>query len=128
MKLTIIPPEQLEVGMSVAVLIPFKYGWNAYTGLTKYDIFNISRITPKKTKVFCDETEYLTRNTTFYVPTPEMDMENRRVKEFISILQSKTTLEQCSAKRFIDTLENMEKTAELFKRVLVRAKEEKNDE
>lgn len=117
-----ISPEQLEVGMKVAVAYPVCYGWFSYTGLIRYDYYTISRITPKKTKVVCGDDEFLTKDTTFYEPCDEMSMENRRVKAFASIRDSMRELEKISPIKFIGTLNEMEETARSAKAFLSRHK------
>ena len=61
-----ISPEQLEVGMKITVQHPILYGWCSYTSLTRYDMYIISRITPKRTKVVCGDAEFLIKDTIFY--------------------------------------------------------------
>ncbi len=117
-----ISPEKLEVGMKIAVQYPIQYGWYSYTGLTRYDMYIVSRITPKRTKVVCGDTEFLVKDTTFYEPCEEMSMENRRVKAFASISDSMRELEKISPISFIGTLDEMEETARSAKAFLSRYK------
>lgn len=115
-----ISPEQLEVGMKVAVAYPVYYGWHSYTGLIRYVYYTISRITPKKTKVVCGDAEFITKNTIFYEPCEQMYMENRRVKAFVSIMDGMEELEKISPTKFIGALEEMEETEKLVKALLSR--------
>ena len=117
-----ISPGQLEVGMKVAVAYPVCYGWHSYTGLIGYNYYTISRITPKKTKVVCGDDEFLTKDTTFYVPHEEMSVENLRVKSFASIRDNLAKLEKISPTKFIGALEEMEETERLVKALLSRHK------
>lgn len=121
MDLKKISPEQLEVGMKIAVKHPIRYGWK-YTGLTQYDMYIISRITPKRTKVVCGDAEFTTKNTIFYEPCEQMYMENRRVKAFVSIMDGIDELEEISPSKFIGALEKMEETERLVKALLSRYK------
>lgn len=121
-----ISPEQLEVGTKVAVAYPFYYGWHLYTGLVKYNYYTISRITPKRTKVICGDNEFLTKDTTFYVPHEEMSVENRRVKAFIRIQDFMRELERTSPTKFIGTLNEMEEAVKMAEAFLTYSKEEKN--
>lgn len=116
-----ISPEQLEVGMKIAVKHPIRYGWK-YTGLTQYDMYIISRITPKRTKVVCGDAEFLTKDIVFYEPCEQMDMENRRVKSFVSIMDNMEELEKIPPTKFVVTLEEMEETERLVKALLSRYK------
>lgn len=50
-----IPAADLKPGMRVCVPRKITYGWNNYTGLTYYRPFTIKRVTPKKTKVICED-------------------------------------------------------------------------
>nr|DAF86372.1 MAG TPA: hypothetical protein [Siphoviridae sp. ctmxA102]DAU77877.1 MAG TPA: hypothetical protein [Ackermannviridae sp.] len=122
MDLKKISTEQLEVGMKIAVQHPFRYGWNLYTGLTQYDMYIISRITPKRTKVVCGDAEFITKNTIFYEPCEQMYLENRRVKAFVSIMDGMWELETISPTKFICALEEMEETERLVKTLLSRYK------
>lgn len=115
-----ISPEQLEVGMKITVQHPIHYGWHVYTGLTRYDTYIISRITPKRTKVVCGDAEFITKNTIFYEPCEQMYMENRRVKAFVSIMDGMEELEKISPTKFIGALEEMEETEKLVKALLSR--------
>lgn len=117
-----ISPEQLEVGMKIAVQHPILYGWCSYTSLTRYDMYIISRITPKRTKVVCGDAEFLIKDTIFYEPCEQMYMENRRVKAFVSIRDGMWELEKISPTKFIGTLEEMEETERLVKALLSRYK------
>lgn len=121
MDLKKISPEQLEVGMKIAVKHSIRYGWK-YTGLTQYDMYIISRITPKRTKVVCGDAEFTTKNTIFYEPCEQMYMENRRVKAFVSIMDGIDELEEISPSKFIGALEKMEETERLVKALLSRYK------
>ena len=117
-----ISPEQLEVGMKITVQHPIHYGWHSYTGLTRYDMYVISRITPKRTKVVCGNAEFLTKDTIFYEPCEQMYMENRRVNSFVNIRDGMGELEKISPTKFIGTLEEMEETERLVKALLSRYK------
>lgn len=121
-----ISPEQLEVGMKVAVAYPVCYGWCSYTGLIEYDYYTISRITPKKIKVVCGDDEFLTKDTTFYVPHEEMSVENRRVEAFINIQEFMRELDRTSPTNFIGTVDEMEEAAKTAKAFLTYRKKEKN--
>lgn len=78
-------PEQLEIGMRIVVAEPFYYGWHSRTGLTRYRHYTISRITPKRTKIICGDDEFLIKDTVFYVPHEEMDVEiDESMRSFIS--------------------------------------------
>lgn len=122
MVLSKIPPEQLTAGMEVAIAVPFKYGWSQYTGMTRYHIFTISKITPKRTKVICGANEYLVSRTIFYVPNEEMEGENRRINAFMHMLKYLSILGNITPTTFIDTAENMEKTVKLLEEIVVRGK------
>ena len=117
-----ISPEKLEVGMKIALPYPIRCGWYSYTGLTRYHMYVISRITPKRTKVVCGDTEFLTKDTIFYEPCEQMYMENRRVNSFVNIRDSIRELEKISPIAFIGTLEEMEETERLVKALLSRYK------
>lgn len=123
-----IPPEQLEVGMKVVVAYPVYHGWHSYTGLTEYDYYTISRITPKKTKVVCGDDEFLTKDTTFYAPHEEMSVENRRVKAFINIRDFMRELDRTSPTKFIGTVDEMEEAVKMAKTFLTYCKEERTHE
>lgn len=103
-----IPPEQLKVGMNVVVAYPLYYGWHQHTGLVSYKPYTISRITPKKTKVICGDREFFTKDTVFYVPCEEMNVENRRVRAFVKIQDFEREIETTSPVKFIGTVEEME--------------------
>ena len=117
-----ISPEKLEVGMKIAVQHPICYGWHSYTGLTRYDMYIVSRITPKRTKVVCDDAEFIVKDTTFYKPCEEMSTENGRVEAFASIRDSMRELEKISPINFIGTLDEMKETARSAKAFLSRRK------
>ena len=69
--------------MRVCVPRKITYGWNNYTGLTYYRPFTIKRVTPKKTKVVCEDgTEFFTKETVFLTPVHEMNIENERANLF----------------------------------------------
>lgn len=75
----IIPAADLKPGMRVCVPRSVTYGWHQYTGLTIYKPCTIKRVTPKKTKVICEDgSEYFTKETTFLQPVHEMNIENER--------------------------------------------------
>ena len=120
-----ISPEQLEVGMEIAIAYPINYGWYFNTGLVKYNYHTISRITPKRTKVVCGDNEFLMKDTTFYIPHEEMNVENRRVTAFIHIRKFMTELEKTSPTKFIGTVDEMEEAAKAAKAFLAYRKEEK---
>ena len=120
MDLKKISPEQLEVGTKIAVQHPIRYMWHLYTGLTRYDMYIISRITPKRTKVVCGDAEFITKNTIFYAPCEQMYTENRRVKAFVSIMDGMEELEKISPTKFIGALEEMEEAEKLVKVLLSR--------
>lgn len=126
MDLKKISPEQLEVGMKVAVAYPVYHGWHSYTGLIKYDYYTISRITPKKTKVVCGDDEFLTKDTTFYFPHEEMSVENRRVNAFINIQNFMQEIDRTSPTNFIGTVDEMEDAVKTAKAFLTYRRKEKN--
>lgn len=113
-----IPLEQLEVGMNVVVAHPLYYGWHKYTGLTSYKLYTISRITPKKTKVICGDKEFFTKDTIFYFPCVEMNMENRKVDAFVKIQKIVREIETTPIVDFIGTVEEMEETVRVANRFL----------
>lgn len=78
-----IPAADLKPGMRVCVPRKITYGWNNYIGLTYYRPFTIKRVTPKKTKVVCEDgTEFFTKETVFLTPVHEMNIENERANLF----------------------------------------------
>ncbi len=121
-----ITPEQLEVGMKVAIAYPLYYGWHSYAGLIEYNYYTISRITPKRTKVICDDTEFMVKDTTFYIPCEEMSVENRRIDAFIHIQDFMRELDRTSPTNFIGTVDEMEEAVKTAKAFLTYRKEEKN--
>lgn len=77
----VIPVTDLRVGMKVCVRSIIAYGWRQDTTLNFYHSYVISRITPKRTKIVCEDySEFNSRETTFLKYVPEMDSENYRVK------------------------------------------------
>lgn len=77
----VIPVADLRVGMKVCVRSIITYGWRQDTTLNFYHSYLISRITPKRTKIVCEDgTEFNSRETTFLKYVPEMGSENYRVK------------------------------------------------
>ena len=81
-----IPTDELEPGMRVCVPRSVTYGWHQNTGLTIYKSRTIKRVTPKKTKVICEDgSEYFTKETIFLRPVHEMNIENDRSGCFFQI-------------------------------------------
>ena len=80
----------------------------------------------KKTKVVCGDDEFLTKDTTFYVPHEEMSVENRRVEAFINIRDFIRELDRTSPTNFIGTVDEMEEAAKTAKAFLTYHKKEKN--
>lgn len=77
----VIPVADLRVGMKVCVRSIITYGWRQDTTLNFYHSYLISRITPKRTKIVCEDgTEFNSRETTFLKYVPEMGSENYRVE------------------------------------------------
>lgn len=65
-----IPINDLKPGVQVCIQRNITYGWNVYTGLTLYKPYTIKRVTPKKTKVICEDgTEFYTKETAFLLPS-----------------------------------------------------------
>lgn len=120
-------PEQLKVGMRVVVAEPFYYGWHSRTGLTRYRYYTISRITPKRTKIICNDNEFLIKDTIFYVPHEEMSLENRRTDAFIRIQKLIHELENTVPTRFIGTVDEMENCVKIAEELLACRKECKNN-
>ncbi|MGM9667235.1 MAG: hypothetical protein ACI3XN_04190 [Eubacteriales bacterium] len=114
----VIKKNDLSDGMRVAIATPITAGWGSYTGLIQYTIKTISRVTPMKTKVVCDDgKEYATKNTVFYNPCEEMVVENRRVVAFISMVKSIRFLYEAPQKHLVGSVEQMEATSKELKSI-----------
>lgn len=108
-----IPINDLKPGMQVCIPRNITYGWNVYTGLTLYKPYTIKRVTPKKTKVICEDgTEFYTKETAFLLPVPEMNIENERVFLFQKIGKIITALDRSSCKTYISSYEEMKEAAD----------------
>lgn len=69
----IIPKDDLRVGMKFCTREIIRYDWAQDTGLTFYHSHVIQRITPKRTKVVCEDGfEFNTREADFYKVVPEL--------------------------------------------------------
>lgn len=108
----IIPAADLKPGMRVCVPRSVTYGWHQYTGLTIYKPCTIKRVTPKKTKVICEDgSEYFTKETTFLKPVHEMNIENERAGYFYQICKTVTDLGRQSVINYIGSYEDMKEAA-----------------
>lgn len=107
-----IPADDLKPGMRVCVPRPVTYGWYQYTGLTIYKPCTIKRVTPKKTKVICEDgSEYFTKETTFLKPVQEMNIENERAGYFYQICKTVTDLGRQSVINYVGSYEDMKEAA-----------------
>ena len=76
--------------------------------MTIYKPCTIKRVTPKKTKVICEDgTEYFTKETTFLKPVHEMNIENERVGYFYQICKTVTDLGRQSVINYVGSYEDM---------------------
>lgn len=108
----IIPAADLKPGMRVCVPRSVTYGWHQYTGLTIYKPCTIKRVTPKKTKVICEDgSEYFTKDTTFLKPVHEMNIENERAGYFYQICKTVTDLGRQSVINYVGSYEDMKEAA-----------------
>lgn len=104
----VISADDLKPGMRVCVPRNVTYGWHQYTGLTIYKPCTIKRVTPKKTKVICEDgTEYFTKETTFLKPVREMNIENERAGYFYQICKTVTDLGRQSVINYVGSYEDM---------------------
>lgn len=107
-----IPADDLKPGMRVCVPRPVTYGWYQYTDLTIYKPCTIKRVTPKKTKVICEDgSEYFTKETTFLKPVQEMNIENERAGYFYQICKTVTDLGRQSVINYVGSYEDMKEAA-----------------
>ena len=107
------PAADLKPGMRVCVPRKITYGWNNYTGLTYYRPFTIKRVTPKKTKVVCEDgTEFFTKETVFLTPVREMNIENERANLFQKMGKIITALDRASCRSYIGSYEEMKEAAD----------------
>lgn len=107
-----IPVNDLKPGMMVCVPGSVTYGWHQYTGLTIYKPCTIKRVTPKKTKVICEDgSEYFTKETTFLKPVQEMNIENERAGYFYQICKTVTDLGRQSVINYVGSYEDMKEAA-----------------
>lgn len=107
-----IPADDLKPGMRVCVPRPVTYGWYQYTGLTIYKPCTIKSVTPKKTKVICEDgSEYFTKETTFLKPVQEMNIENERAGYFYQICKTVTDLGRQSVINYVGSYEDMKEAA-----------------
>lgn len=111
----VIPTSDLCAGMKVSTREVITYGWRQDTTLTFYHPHIIKRVTPKKTKVVCeDETEFNTRETTFFKTVPEMTEENERVKLYRRMLNMHSALDKFSGLDYVSSLEEMREAVKNF--------------
>lgn len=104
----VIPVTDLRVEMKVCVRSIITYGWRQDTTLNFYHSYVISRITPKRTKIVCEDgTEFNSRETTFLKYVPEMDSENYRVKLYRRMLRMIDKFSQFSGPDFVSSESEM---------------------
>lgn len=107
-----IPVSGLAPGVMVCVSRSITFGWAVPTGLRIYKPYTIKRITPKKTKVVCDDgTEFLTKDTVFLMPVEEMNLENERASLYLEMDKIICALHSTSKLCFISSLEEMQDAA-----------------
>lgn len=103
-----ISKDNLRVGMEVCTREIIRYGWAQDTGLTFYHSHVIQRITPKKTKVVCEDGfEFNTRETTFYKVVPEMKEENEKVKLYRRMTRIVSNIEKLPSTDFVSSKDEM---------------------
>ncbi len=61
----------IKIGDKVAIKKAIPIGWSSTYRNKLYKIETVTKITPKKTKITTDKSEYETKNTNFYDPTDE---------------------------------------------------------
>lgn len=104
----LIPVSDLVPEARVCVPRNIIYGWNKPTGLNIYKPYTIKRVTPKKTKVVCDDgTEFLTKDVVFLMPVKEMNTENERVSLYFEMKKIIDTLHNISCQSLISSHEEM---------------------
>ncbi len=107
-----IPTDELKPGMRVCVPRGVTYGWHQNTGLTIYKPCTIKRVTPKKTKVICEDgSEYFTKETIFLRPVHEMNTENERAGYFYQICKTVSDLGRRSVINYVGSYEDMKEAA-----------------
>lgn len=107
-----IPTDELEPGMRVCVPRSVTYGWNQNTGLTIYKLRTIKRVTPKKTKVICEDgSEYFAKETIFLRPVHEMNIENDRAGCFFQICKTVSDLGRQPIINYVGSYEDMKEAA-----------------
>lgn len=107
-----IPTDELEPGMRVCVPRSVTYGWHQNTGLTIYKSRTIKRVTPKKTKVICEDgSEYFIKETIFLRPVHEMNIENDRAGCFFQICKTVSDLGRQPIINYVGSYEDMKEAA-----------------
>ncbi len=123
----IIPKDDLRVGMKFCTREIIRYGWAQDTGLTFYYSHVIQRITPKRTKVVCEDGfEFNTREADFYKVVPEMQAENEKVKLYRRMIRLTNDLEKLPATDFVSSGEEMREAVKhlyLFHEFVMKNKE-----
>lgn len=108
----IISSNDLKPGMRVCVPRGVTYEWHQNTGLTIYKPLTIKRVTPKKTKVICEDgSEYFTKETIFLKPVHEMNIENERAGYFYQICKTVSDLGRQSVINYVGSYEDMKEAA-----------------
>lgn len=125
MELIRVFPREIEVGMTLAVSEHITHGWGESTGLMRYRIFKVTRVTPQRTKVVSGDEAFDTRKTIFYLPDDEMLSENRRVEMYARVCKFFSEMRKLSPVDFVSNLEQMERTVELIDELIDRRGERK---
>jgi hypothetical protein len=108
-----VPISDLKPGVRVCVPKNIEHGWNRYTGLTFYQPYTIERVTPKKTKVICEDgTEFYTKDTVFLMPVREMNIENEKVVLFRKMCKVITDLDSISCRAYVASREEMKEAVD----------------
>lgn len=125
MELIRVFPREIEVGMTLAVRETITRSWGVSTGLTRYRIFKVTRVTPQRIKIASGDEVFDTRKTIFYVANDEMLDENLRVSMYRRVCKFFSEMEKLSPVDFVSDLEQMERTVELIDELLNQRGERK---
>ena len=122
-KLQRISAAELSEGMTVAVGSPYLYGWGTYTGLWKFQLGQVTHISPQRNNFAIDGKNMRFRDVEIYHPCPAISEEMSRFQNFTRIMRGLDKVQRMSATHFIGTLEEMQSTAALIEKLVQSSRE-----